>query len=336
VTSHDISLSIYSFGYAAGFLTDRRQEAAAPIVDVDNIAEFAARFDLGGIEVPIDRYFSIDHIAGAETFISRHLQDGLRVALDLETFDPAYIRALLPVVERTQLGWVRIKMSGMYGGNRYKEPRFAEWMASFAGGLRDLIPDLKAAGVRLLIENHQDLGADDLVAIINRTSPECVGINWDVGNSLAVLDTPESFLAKTHSFIGNVHLKDYQLYRLATGFAMKRCALGAGVVGLDTVIPQLRQSCGAIPMAIELGAQNARFADVFTRQYWDAYEPYSVANKVEFFAFLNRNLRDGDHWKSLWEQGAPGATVIASEIEELERSVAFLRSIPVLSASGAR
>jgi hypothetical protein len=223
----------------------------------------------------------------------------------------------------------------MYGGNRYKEPRFGEWTSTFVAGLRELIPDLECSGVRLLIENHQDLGADDLVSIIKNTSQECIGINWDIGNALAVLDTPESFLAKTHRFIGNVHLKDYELYRLPAGFAMKRCALGQGVAGLDAIIPRLMQLCGPVPMAIELGAQHARVADVFERGYWEAYPAYTVAEKVPFFAFLNAHLRDDGHWRTAWEEGATGAQVIASELEEMERSVAFLKSVNVSAPVGS-
>jgi hypothetical protein len=86
-------------------------------------------------------------------------------------------------------------------------------------------------------------------------------------------------------------------------------------------------------MAIELGAQHARRVDVFCRPYWEAYPPKAVAEQVEFFDFLAGHLRDGRHapdgegWKSAWERGLPGPAIVESEMDELERSVAFLKDV---------
>lgn len=325
----EVSLSIYSFGYSAGFIQDRRPEAALPVVTIDNIADLAQKHGLGGIEFPVDRYFKAGEMERAHAFIRGLLDRDMRVAVDLEDFQPAYVRALLPVLSRNGLAFARIKMSGFYGGNRYREPAFAEWLSNFVDGLRSLLPELRESGIRLLIENHQDLGADDLVRVIGATSADCVGINWDIGNSLAVLDTPATFLRKAGGFIGNVHLKDYRLFRCEGGFHLSRCALGLGVVDFAALLPDLRRRQGAVPMAIELGAQNARQADVFTSAYWDAYPPYAVTEKPEFLAFLDSHLHNGDDWQSVWERNLPGQAIVESEMKELEDSVVFLKALGI-------
>ncbi len=326
---HEVSLSIYSFGYSAGFLRDHRSEAASPVVTIQNLAELARQYGLGGIEFPIDRYFKLNDLESAEVFIRGLVQEGIQVALDLEHFDVAYVRGLLPVLVRNRLRFVRIKMSASYGGNRYLEPQFPQWVSDFRDAILLLLTDLRRHGVKLLIENHQDLGAEDLIQIIGATSSDCVGINWDIGNSLAVLDTPDTFLRKAGGFIGNVHLKDYRLFRCREGFYLSRCALGDGVVDFSSLLSTLRRQQGPVPMAIELGAQVARRADVFQRAYWEAYRPFSAMELIEFFTFLNTNLRDGDEWKSPWEQNLQGNAIIESERNAVERSVAFLRKLPV-------
>lgn len=323
----EVSLSIYSFGYSTGFVRDDRPEAVAPVVTIENIADLAQQHGLGGIEFPADRYFKAEEMEKAHAFLRRLLDRGMHVAVDLEDFQPAHVRALLPILSRSGLKFARIKMSGFYGGNRYREPAFSQWLSNFVEGLRSLLPELRREGIKLLIENHQDLGADDLVRIIGETSADCVGINWDIGNSLAVLDTPETFLRKAGGFIGNVHLKDYRLFRCEGGFYLSRCALGRGVVDFAALLPELRRRQGAVPMAIELGAQHARQADVFTRAYWDAYPPYAVTEKLEFFSFLNSHLLDGDGWKSAWELNLPGQAIIESEMRELQDSVTFLETL---------
>jgi 3-oxoisoapionate decarboxylase len=325
----DINLSIYSFGYSAGFINDDRPEAAPPTIFIDNIADLADEYGFGGIEFPIDRYFPIDRVNEAQSFIEMLKERGLRSAIDLETFDRAYIEKLIPILQKTGISWARIKMSGFYGGNRYRESDFHKWVDEFVGSLFSLTPMLRNAGIILLIENHQDLGADDLAKIVGTVAADCVGVNWDVGNSLPVPDSPETFLEKTAGFIGNVHLKDYRLYRSENGYRMIRCPLGEGVIDFQSLLRRLQQSKGVVPMALELGAQNARHADIFETAYWEAYSPVTVAEKIPFFAFLNRHLEDGDNWESKWERRKSGAEIIQGEKDDLEQSIAFLKKLEI-------
>lgn len=323
----NVSLSIYSFGYAAGFIKDERPEAAAPVVTLENIGEFALRYGLGGIEFPVDRYFPLQSLGESGRFIKEVHRRGLSAAVDLETFEPNYIRGLLPVLADNGIDFARIKMSGIYGGSRYAEPRFADLVDDFVAGLRELLPDLRHRGIRLLIENHQDLGSDDLIAVIGATCARHIGITWDMGNSLAVIDTPEGFLHKAAGFIGNVHLKDYRLCRGQGGVRLVRCALGDGVVDFPRILPALKSLHGTIPMAIELGAQKYRQADVFKPEYWRAYPPQHVDKKADFFSMLLEKALPEDASLSPWERGLPGQVIIESELDDLERSVAYLRRL---------
>jgi sugar phosphate isomerase/epimerase len=324
-----VSLSIYSFGYSAGLLQDDRPEAAPPVVTIQNVAGLAREHGLGGIEFPVDRYYKVSELEKADAFIAALLRDGMNVAVDFEHFDVSYVRAFLPILSRNRLRFARIKMSGCYGGNRYLEPQFPTWVSNFVEALRSLLPDLRKQGIKLLIENHQDLGVEDLIGIIGATSADCIGINWDMGNSLAVLDTPETFLRKAGGFISNVHLKDYRLYRCEKGFYLARCALGEGVVDFASLLASLSRQQGPVPMAVELGAQAARRADVFESAYWRAYRPLAADETIEFFSFLDAHLLDGEEWKSPWEQNLPGAAIIESEMKEVARSVTFLQQLTV-------
>ena len=200
---HDVSLSIYSFGYSAGFLSDDRPDAGAQDLTPEGIVELALKYGLGGVEFPLDRYFAHDDDARADAFIRTLRKNGLRGVIDLERFDPEYLRSLLPRLQEWDLAFARVKVSEFFGGNRHRQPGFARDVRVFVEQLGELVPALRMHGVRLLIENHQDVGADDLVRIIGETAADCVGINWDMGNSLPVPETPESFLAKTAGFIGN-------------------------------------------------------------------------------------------------------------------------------------
>lgn len=260
-------------------------------------------------------------------WIAERRREGLRVALDLETFDATYLRALLPIAARENLGFVRAKFGNFYGGNRFRESSFASELAAFREGLRSVVPDLARHGVRLLLENHQDLGSRDLCALIREISPEWLGINWDIGNSWAVHDTPETFLARAERSIGNLHLKDYRLFRDASGFRLSRCALGEGVADLRKILPAVRAVVGPVPMAIELGAQVSRLAEVDRAEWWRAYPEVSDSERMSFLAAVESRLETGDGWRSAWEEGRPGLEIQARERKEMEASVEYLSSL---------
>ena len=325
----EVSLSIYSFGYSAGFIDDKRPESAAPTICIENIAELALRNSLGGIEFPVDRYFPIGEINKAETCISDLQKQDLRVVIDIENFDPEYIRQLLPILSSKGLRFARIKMSNFYGGNRYKQPEFKKWFGEFIEQLLGLLPELQSHNVMLLIENHQDLGADDLIQIIGATSADYIGITWDMGNSLSISDTPKTFLKKSIGFIGNVHLKDYRLYRSQEGYYLSRCALGEGVVQFGPLLKRLVRYRKSFPMAIELGSHKSRHSDIYKAAYWEAYDTFTVAEKIDFFSFLNQNTLDGDNWMTPWERNLTGQEIIASEMNEFEQSISFLKKLKI-------
>ena len=323
----DISLNIYSFGYSAGFIKDNRNNNRHPDIALKDLPALAIDHGLGGIEFPFDVYFPPHKIKDGLMFIKEVQERSLDVAIDFEKFDISYIREVVPYLAQRGIKFFRVKMSGLYGGNRYKEPRFRSQINDFVSKIQSLTLLLKQTGVRLLIENHQDLGSYELLDIISRTSNELVGVNWDIGNSLAVTETPDFFLSNTAGYIGNIHLKDYQLVRSEKGFGLVRCSLGEGVVDFKNLLKSINLRYGKIPMSIELGAQNTRYADIFVKQYWEEYPSQTVLDKIDFFKLIWSSIDNRADWSTPWERGAPEKEISANEMIDLKKSVEFLRQI---------
>mgnify|MGYP001223342904 CR=1 FL=1 len=323
MNTKDISLSIYSFGYGAGFIKDERVIRAEPFIDLPKLVEMADAASMGGIEFPVDYFFG-DDFADLNAFIESLEKINLAARLDIDTFEPDYVRNLLPVIAKRNISFVRIKMSNLFGGNRYKQGSFREVYVDFVEKLHAVLPSLGEHGIKLLIENHQDLSADELVQIINETSAELVGVNWDIGNSLPTGDTPEGFLQKTKPFIGNVHIKDYKLYRRGDGYSLCRCAIGDGVVNFENLFSALEPKT---PMSIELGAQVTRVSDVFKSEFWENHQAVPVAEKASFFKFLVDNLHHNKEGETLWERNCSGKEIMANEMQEFEHSLQYLSTL---------
>jgi hypothetical protein len=54
-----------------------------------------------------------------------------------------------------------------------------------------------------------------------------------------------------------------------------------------------------------------------------------VGERTEFLSWLQGSVRPGEYRKSAWERQCAGDLIVASEREEVERSVAFLEGLEV-------
>lgn len=321
----EISLSLYSFGYGAGFIKDDR--ATLSPLGLPQLAEMAAKHSLGGLEFPIDRLVPDGDPVRIAAVIDDVMSAGLRPRIDLEQFDAAYLGRLIPVVAKQDLDFIRVKTSNFYGGNRYEHPEFERDLRSLKIGLRQNLPAITETGVRILVENHQDIVMANYFELWDEFGQQAVGMTWDIGNSLPACETPLDMLARAGSAIGNVHLKDYQLVRCNEGYRMVRCALGSGQIGLDEVIPALRSRLPGVPMTIELGAMNTRTANIEHEDYWGAIPGKNESDIKAFKQYVYSRCQQSHDWGTLWEKRAAPAALIQKEIDELTESVTFLKGL---------
>lgn len=319
-----ISLSIYSFGYSAGFIQDSRPWSS----DYQNlnplsIAQMAKDMGLGGVEIPIDKYFPNPNNSKLTEFIN-HIGDlGLKVFFDLETFNPFYVKGVAGLVSNHST-FLRAKVSNFYGGNRFKNREvYLRDVEQFTRQIDETLTVLKDNKLRILVENHQDIVLEDIENLVSRFGEDVIGVNWDIGNSLPSGETIESFIAKAGKYIGNVHLKDYLLYACKEGFIMSRCALGKGFVDFNYCINKLDKN---IPLTIELGALNSRKAEIYHPEYWEHTHGINDGQKDEFLKFIKENVLYGDH-RSAWELKLSPKEISNSEMRELIESIDFLKTI---------
>ncbi len=323
-----IALNIYSFGYAAGFLKDDRYPDQKQAVTIDALPDLAASLGLGGIEFPFD-YFFRDDVSAGVAFIKRVQARGLTVAIDFEKCDASLLRNVLPQLRTLDISWCRIKLpQTLYGGAQYKEHDFGIWRGRFIHLLQELLPLLRERDMRLLVENHQDLFIQDLIDVIRATDPRHIGINWDIGNSLAIGATPQQFYDALGPYIGNVHLKDYQIMPQEKGIGLVRCALGDGVVDFGSILGRIKKDHGAMPMSIELGAQVTRMVDMHEDAYWNQMIPVDRARRVVYEQFVAAHMAT-EQKTTLWQQRKAAEAIVDREHEEVKQSVDFLSSLNV-------
>lgn len=63
-------------------------------------------------------------------------------------------------------------------------------------------------GIKLAIENHIDFTADEMLEILTRVDSEWLGLNFDTGNFLRLLDDPIEGMKKLAPYVLATHCKD--------------------------------------------------------------------------------------------------------------------------------
>ena len=323
LTKKNIALNFYSFGYYGGLIKDQTRQR--PLLDLDELVTLVEEYNLGGIEIPFDRFFGKDKIQDGVAYLKNIKESGLSVFLDLEETNSAYIKLLLPFLTQLDVNVVRIKMDQIgrtiYGGNRYLSDSFGEAVNIFKSQLQDLVPDLKKYNVSLAIENHQDFHSSELKKLIEQISPEHLGITWDIGNSSSVCDSPASFYETLEPYIRNVHLKDYSLMRSEKGIKLVRCAFGDGYVDYGLILPKLLTNHRIVNMSIELGAQITRECDLNVENYWSAFKGVDI-DKDRFLDFVGRNVMEQSKSDlSHYEMGLNEKAMIESELDDIDVSI---------------
>ena len=220
---------------------------------------------------------------------------------------------------------VRLHLTPVLEGGRARWG--AQWPAFLDHARRTLrreAPRAADAGLTLAIENHQDLGSEELVAIAEEPGGN-VGIVLDTGNPFSVGEDPVDFTTRAAHLIRHVHLKDYRAQFTPHGFRLVRCALGAGCVPFDEMARILARHSPSLTASIELGALDARHVRLFDPDWWTGYPPRAARELGIALGRLQRNqFEPGADCRTPWECGATGDVITAFELGQLRQSLAYL------------
>jgi hypothetical protein len=324
----NLSLSAYAFGYGCGFVKDSRENAiGVQNITLDRLNEIAIDFELGGVEIPVDKYFKDQSSEELGSYINNLNGQGLRLIYALEKFDQSFFSQIAPIIKNNKGNFVRAKISNFYGGNRFKEDIYRPDIDIFRSEIKKSVVVIDQYGIRVLIENHQDVTLDDIFQLVDEFGEERIGVNWDTGNSFPTGETVESFLKKAGGLIGNVHLKDYRVQSTNNGYVMHRCALGKGVVDFDYLITTLHNQNQDMPFTIELGALNGREAMINNELYWSYTKGVSEDEKNELISFIKSRVENDITISTLWERNGEPSDILESEYAEVVESIEFVKNI---------
>ena len=150
------------------------------------------------------------------------------------------------------------------------------------------------AGLVLAIEDHQDVGSEELVDLVEQLGPHA-GICLDTGNPFSVGEDPVAFTRRAAHRIRHVHLKDYVAQFTDEGYRLVRCAVGDGAVPFEEIAAVLEEQGTPLAASIEPGALESRHIRLFTPDWWNGYPARDARELGTMLGRLRaRRLADDD------------------------------------------
>lgn len=163
----------------------------------------------------------------------------------------------------------------MLGGRRYESFHTLEaWNEHLAKSWNSLTlarPIMAKHRVKLAVENHKDLRADEMVAVIKRSDSEWIGVNLDLGNNLALLDDPMSVIELLAPYTLTTHFKDMAVQEYEEGFLLSEVPLGDGVIDLKRALAILDKVNPAMQHNLEMITRDPLKVPVYTDPYWTTF-----------------------------------------------------------------
>lgn len=207
--------------------------------------------------------------------------------------------------------------------------RWHELVESVRAKLADYAPRAAAAGLTIVIENHQDFTSRELVAFCEEYGPS-MRIVYDTGNSFPVAEAPLDFTRVVAPYVAHVHLKDYRVQWTDEGLRLVRCAIGDGAVPFRELVAILAEHHERLPAVLEPGALEARHVRLFTADWWRGYAPKEAQALAACLLAARRNrLPDDADYRTPWERDADHE-LVDYELAMIRRSAANMREAGIM------
>jgi sugar phosphate isomerase/epimerase len=223
---------------------------------------------------------------------------------------------------------MRLHLTPVLEGARARPgSRWTDMLAHARATLFAEAPKAAAAGLAIGLEDHQDLGSEELLSLA-AAAGDHVGIVFDTGNPFAVGEDPVAFVRRTAPRLRHLHLKDYRAHWSDEGVRLVRCPIGDGCVPLAEIAAVLAAESVDVTASLEPAALEARHIRLFTDDWWNGYPPRDARELgVAIGRLRHRAFADADDYRTPWEAHASPDAIVAYERAHLERSVANMRGM---------
>lgn len=184
--------------------------------------------------------------------------------------------------------------------------------------------------VRIALENHGDLQAREMKALIEEAGKDYVGACLDFGNPFSVAEHPLVTIETLGPYTVTTHVRDTVVYEDPRGCAFHWVALGDGAVEWEPIMRKYRELCPEAPMQLEIitGRPPAPLP-YLDPEFWRMFPNANAAEFARFVALVKKGRPFARHMV-MADGVKPMPAEYAAALKEqqrldLERSLEFAR-----------
>jgi len=130
--------------------------------------------------------------------------------------------------------------------------------------LREAVKAAQDYGIRMAIENHIDFTSDEILSLIERVDSPFLGVNFDTGNFVRLLDDPVKAMGKLAKYTYATHLKDLKIHKGAPAdewYFFSSTPVGDGIVDNRKLAELLSAAGYQGLLAVEMDFLHPEYAD---------------------------------------------------------------------------
>lgn len=228
-----VGIGSYAFRYAIG------GEPGPIAMDLRSFMTAAVELEFRGVQ--LCENLAYERSSATElAWLSDFARDnGLFLELGMRDLSWDALSRHLQLAEHLGAGMVRIVLGPP---SAFPARDDEELVRTGIATLDKALPRLETTGIRIGIENHFDLTTPRLVEIVETVDHPQVGYVFDTTNGIGFVERPTETLTRFAARLFSVHVKDYEMEKVEAGYTMNGCALGEGLLDLDSVIETIASS----------------------------------------------------------------------------------------------
>src|SRR5262245_1486140 len=158
-------------------------------------------------------------------------------------------------------------VSGFYRAELAAQPELIEVERRYVSEVLAQASDsARAAGVRLLLENHSDFTVDEYERIVSDVGRDRMGVFLDLINPLVTFDDPMRAIERLAALAASGHIRDFELRSIQQpdhyhrrGFEVLYLYPGEGVAPLAALVTRLAQVVGDRPYDLSIEGLDSRW-----------------------------------------------------------------------------
>jgi len=147
---------------------------------------------------------------------------------------------------------------------RFRHQPHEAQLERLAAMFREAVKAAERWGIKMAVENHIDFTADEMARLLDAVDSPYLGINFDTGNFLRLLDDPIKGMAKLAPRVYATHIKDLKVQKGVAAdewYFFSSAPVGDGVVDNQRLVQMLADAGFDGVLAVEIDFLHPDYAN---------------------------------------------------------------------------